>query len=300
MTEDLYARLGVKRNASAEEIRKAYKKIAKESHPDLNPGDPGAEARFKEASAAYEILKDPEKRGRYDRGEIDATGAERAERRFYREYAAREGGPYHTRRGFQDFEGLGDIFDDLFGRSAGGRGMRGQDLRYALAVEFLEAVKGAVKRIQLPTGETLDVRIPEGTADGETIRLKGKGAPGLGGGPGGDALVTITVRPHRMFRREGDDIESEVPVTIDEAVLGAKIEVATIDGRVSLTVPKGSSSGQVLRLRGKGVKRRGGTGRGDHLVKLRIVLPPKGDAELETFLASWRQRHRYDPRKEGG
>lgn len=298
MAGDPYAALGVKRTATAEEIRKAYKRIARESHPDLNPGDPAAEARFKAAAAAWDLLRDPEKRARYDRGEIDATGAERPERRFYRDFAREGAGGARPGRGFQDLGGLGDIFEDLFGRASGGRGMRGQDLRYALETDFLEAVKGGLKRIQLPTGETLDVRIPEGTADGDQIRLRGKGAPGGAGGPPGDAIVTISVRPHRFFRREGDDILADLPVTIDEAVLGAKVEVPTIDGRVTVTVPKGASGGQVLRLRGKGARRKGGEGRGDQLLSIRIVLPPGGNAELETFLASWRARNRYDPRKE--
>jgi len=316
--KDLYSVLGVSKEASQDEIRKAYRKLAKSTHPDLNPGDKSAEARFKEISAAYEILKDPEKRARYDRGEIDATGAERPERRFYREYAdAGAGGPYHTTRGFEDFEDVSDIFAEFFGRrGAGGFGggfgggfrgtrgargeglrMRGQDAAYGLEVDFLDAARGAVKRITLPDGETLDVRIPEGTCDGQTIRLRGKGHPGLGGGPAGDALVTVSVRPHPVFRREGDDIVIELPVSLDEAVLGGKVEAPTIDGRVNVTIPKGTSSGQMLRLKGKGVKRRGKAGRGDQLVRLRIVAPPKIDPELERFMAEWRKTHGYDPRK---
>jgi DnaJ-class molecular chaperone len=302
--KDLYAILGVPKTASREEIRKAYKKLAKSAHPDLNPGDKSAEARFKEIAAAYEILKDPEKRARYDRGEIDATGAERPQRRFYREYAnAGAGRTYHSTRGFEDFEDISDIFADLFGRRGTG-GFRahtvraaGEDAHYSLEIDFLDAVKGAVKRITLPGGGVLDVRIPEGTRDGQTIRLRGKGHPGLGGGPAGDALVAIAVRPHPVFHREGDDIVIELPVTLDEAVLGAKVEAPTIDGRVNVTIPKGASSGQTLRLKGKGVKRWGKAGRGDQLIRLRIVSPPAIDPELERFMADWRRRHSYDPRK---
>ena len=305
MSSDPYAALGVAKTATQDEIRKAYKKIARKSHPDLNPGDKQAEARFKAAQAAYDLLKDPGTRARFDRGEIDATGAERHERRFYRDFAEKPGHGYRTTRGFEDFEDISDLFGGLFGgrAAAGARGaggarmaMRGANAHYSLEVDFLDAVRGATRRITLPGGAALDVRIPEGTADGQTIRLRGKGQPGLGEGPPGDALVTIAVRPHPLFQREGDDIVLELPVTIDEALLGAKVEAPTIDGPVSLTVPRGASGGQTLRLRGRGVKRRGGK-RGDQRVKLRIAAPPEVDEELEEFLKSWRERHRYDPRR---
>ncbi len=310
---DPYAVLGVSKTASQDEIKKAYRKLARSAHPDLNPGDKGSEARFKEISAAYEILKDPETRARYDRGEIDATGAERPERRFYREYAdAGQGGAYRSTRGFEDFEDVSDIFADFLGRRSGAGGgfgggfggaraqgirMRGQDAQYALEVDFLDAVKGAVKRITLPDGTVLDVKIPEGTRDGQTIRLKGKGHPGLGGGPAGDALVTVSVRPHPVFRREGDDIVIDLPISLDEAVLGGPVEAPTIGGRVNVTVPKGASGGQTLRLKGKGAKRRGKAGHGDQLIRLRVVSPPEIDEELARFMAEWRQSHAYDPRK---
>jgi DnaJ-class molecular chaperone len=300
MSDDPYAALGVAKTATQDEIKKAYKKIARESHPDLNPGDPKAEARFKAASTAYDLLKDPEQRGRFDRGEIDASGQERPERRFYREYAEGPEATYHTSRGFEDFGGFSDVFSDLFGqRAGGGRGegirMRGPDRHYTLDVGFLEAARGATRRITMPGGQVLDVKIPEGLADGQTIRLRGKGGEGLGGGPAGDALVTVTVEAHPFFRREGDDILAEVPISLDEAVLGARVEVPTIDGRVAVTVPKGASSGQVLRLRGKGVKR--GGKRGDQLVTLKIVAPREIDSELEAFFRRWRDGHAYDPRK---
>jgi DnaJ-class molecular chaperone len=301
MADDPYAALGVARTATQDEIKKAYKKIAKESHPDLNPGDPGATARFKAAAAAHDLLKDPEKRARFDAGEIDASGQERPERRFYREYAEGPEATYHTSRGFEDFGEFSDVFADLFGqRARGGAGtegvrMRGPDRHYTLEVVFLEAARGATRRITLPDGAVLDVKIPEGLADGQTIRLRGKGGEGIGGGPPGDALVTVTVEPHPFFRREGDDILAELPISLDEAVLGGRVEVPTIDGRVALTVPKGASTGRVLRLRGKGVKR--GTARGDQLVTLKIVAPPEVDAELEAFFRRWREGHAYDPRK---
>lgn len=301
MSDDPYAALGVAKTATDAEIRKAYKKIAKESHPDLNPGDPKAAARFKAAAAAYDLLKDPEKRRRFDAGEIDASGQERPERRFYREYAEGPEATYHTSRGFEDFGDFSDVFADLFGQR-GGRGaraegirMRGPDRHYTLEVGFLEAARGATRRITLPDGNVLDVKIPQGLADGQTIRLRGKGGEGIGGGPAGDALVTATVSEHPFFRREGEDILVEVPIGFDEAVLGAKVEVPTIDGRVAVTVPKGASSGQVLRLRGRGVKR--GDKRGDQLVSLKVVAPKTIDPELEAFFRSWRESHAYDPRK---
>lgn len=297
MSEDPYAALGVTKTASQDEIKKAYKRIARESHPDLNPGDPEAASRFKAAANAYDLLKDPDKRARFDRGEIDASGQERPERRFYRDYAEEPGAAYHSTRGFEDFADFSGVFDDLFGarRRAGGTTfrMRGPDRHYALEVDFLDAAKGATRRLTLPDGNALDVRIPEGIRDGQTIRLKGKGGQGSGGGEPGDALITVTVAPHPVFRREGDDIVIDLPVTLDEAVLGAKVEAPTIDGPVSLTIPKGTGSGRMLRLRGRGI------GRGDQLVRIEIAMPREIDPELEDFLRRWRETHRYDPRQGG-
>lgn len=299
MSDDPYSALGLGKTASEEDVRRAYKRIARESHPDLNPGDPKAEAKFKAASAAYDLLKDKEKRARFDRGEIDASGQERPDRRFYREYAEGPEGAYGNARGYEDID-LSGVFDDLFGaRARGGAregfAMRGQDLQFTLEIGFLDAIYGAQKRIALPGGGPIEVTIPQGVSDGQTIRLRGKGTPGVGGGPPGDALVTITVAPHPLFERVGDDIEIELPIGIDEAVLGGKVETPTIDGPVKLTIPKGASSGQVLRLRGRGVKR--GDRRGDQRVRLRIVSPPRIDPELEAFFRTWREGHGYDPRK---
>jgi DnaJ-class molecular chaperone len=310
VSDDPYADLGVARTATQNEIKRSYRRIAKESHPDLNPGDAKAAERFRAAASAYDLLKDAETRARFDRGEIDARGQERPERRFYRDYAEGPEATYHTSRGFEDFGDYSDIFNDLFGRrgqrfraggaeTQGGAGarfeMRGADQRYALEVSFLEAAKGAVRRITLPGGDVLDVKIPEGVADGQTIRLRGKGAPGLGDGPPGDALVTITVAPHPVFRRTGDDIEIDLPITMAEAILGGKVETPTIDGPVALTIPKGASSGQTLRLRGRGVKR--GDKRGDQRVTLKIVSPPEVDDDLREFFVKWSAEHGHDPRK---
>ena len=304
MSRDPYEVLGLAKTATADEIKKAYRKIVRTSHPDLNPDDEGAQARFIEATAAHDLLKDPALRARYDKGEIDASGAERqAERPFYREYAQQSDNPYQSSRGFEGFD-TSDIFEEILRQrgQGGGRGgsynAAGSDRRYQLELDFLEAALGTQKRITLPDGQSLDVKIPSGTADGQTIRLRGKGGAGIGEGPSGDALVSLSVRPHKLFRREGDDIVMTLPVTLDEAVLGGKVEVPTIDGPVALTIRKGASSGQVLRLRGRGVQPAGGKPRGDQRVELRIVSPPEIDEALHSFMQSWRETHAYDPRKE--
>ena len=300
--DDPYVTLGIAKTATADEIKKAYRKLIKVSHPDLNPDDPGAEQRFKSISAAYDILKDPATRARFDAGEIDASGAERPERRYYRDFA--EGQPYQRQSGFEAGIDPADIFAEIL-RGRGGKGFAGfdttglnaagQDVHYTLEVPFLDAVRGARTRITLPDGGVLEVQIPQGTSDGRTLRLRGKGGPGLGKGAPGDAYVTLTVRPHPQFRREGDNIHLDLPISLDEAVLGGKVEVPTIEGTVSLTIPKGVSSGRVLRLRGRGVK--GGSGHlGDQLVELRIVLPPKVDDALAAFLQDWRKSNHHDPR----
>lgn len=302
MSDDPYSALGLARTATADEIKKAYKRIARESHPDLNPGDPKAADRFKAAAAAHDLLKDPEQRARFDRGEIDAAGQERPERRFYRDYAEGPEATYHTSRGYQDFGDFSDVFSDLFGEgrrsSAGSRSgtgsgfaMRGADQHYVLELGFLEAARGATRRITLPGGSTLDVKIPEGIADGQVIRLRGKGGEGQGGGAAGDALVTITVAAHPTFRREGNDIHLDLPVSIDEAILGAKVETPTIAGPVALSIPPGASSGRMLRLKGRGVRG------GDQFVTLRVMVPAEPDPELQEFLRGWRDRHPQDPRK---
>jgi DnaJ-class molecular chaperone len=296
MADDLYSILGVQKTASADEIGKAYRKLAKKLHPDLNPGDTAAEERFKKISHAYSILKDPEQRGKYDRGEIDASGQERPQQRYYREYAGGpEGAQYHSTAGFEDIGAFSDLFGDMFGGGGGMRGgrfsMRGQDAQYHLDINFLDAVNGTKQRITLPDGSTLDVTIPAGVNDGQVLRLKGKGMPGYGEGPPGDALVEVGVRPHPVFKRDGNDIVVEVPISFDEAVLGGKVEVPTIGGRVAVTVPAGSSTGQTLRLKGRGVK-----GKGDQLVKLSIVMPETVDDELKSFAKEWKKGHAYDPR----
>jgi DnaJ-class molecular chaperone len=299
MDKDLYAILGVKRSATNDEIRRAYRKLAKDLHPDQNKGDPKAEEQFKRVSAAFNILGSPDKRRRYDAGEIDAMGNERANP-FYRDYAGGAGGFRGGEGGFGGFSGgeFSDIFGDLFGRRgpSGAFTMRGMDYRYNLEISFLEAVNGVKKRVQFPDNETLDITVPAGVETGQTLRLRHKGGPGAGRGEQGDALIELKVAPHPLFEREGDNITLELPVSIGEAVLGAKVEVPTIDGRVTVAVPKGASTGQVLRLRGKGIKNsRSGT-LGDQLITIKIVLPQAIDGELERFMKDWNAKHAYDPR----
>ncbi|MGB8870098.1 MAG: J domain-containing protein [Rhodomicrobium sp.] len=305
MMADPYQTLGLTKTATDEEIRKAYRKLAKEHHPDLNPGNKEAEARFKDISAAYTFLSDPEKRRAYDAGEIDASGQPQAERRFYRDYAgANAGFRYERPEDVGGFEDLGDVFADLMrSRRGGGRGgaetqfrMRGGDVHYTLPVEFLEAVTGAKKRVDMPDGKTLDIAIPAGVQDGQTLRLKGQGTAGMGGGPAGDALITVTVLPHPIFRREGNDIKSVLPVTLSEALNGGSVTVDTVTGPVSLKIPRHSNSGRILRLRGKGVQ---GKVKGDHLLELQVMIPPHPDEALEKFVSEWESRHPYNPRGGG-
>lgn len=297
--KDPYQTLGIAKTASSEEIRKAYRKLAKTLHPDLNPGNKQAEERFKELSSANEILSDPEKRKRFDNGEIDASGTEKPRQNYYKDYARKGtgGNPYQNTSGFSDFDGAEDIFADMFGRQARQpRRTKGQDLNYTLTVDFLDAINGTKKRISLPDGGSLDLTIPAGIEDQTVLRLRGKGAPGTGQGGAGDALVTVTVNPHRTFTRKGNDIHLELPITIREAVLGAKIKVPTPSGTVMITVPKGSNNGAIMRLKGKGAPHGGAFG--DELVTLRVVLPTKPNAELEAFLATWEPGPDYDPRKD--
>ncbi len=299
---DLYKVLGVARDVDADALKKAYRKLARRHHPDVNPGDKAAEEKFKEISEAYDVLSDATKRRNYDEfGEVSLQGGFDAEqaRRAREAFGARFGGGagpgagYGTYTSEEPFE-FGDL-DDLLGRFGfGGRGasgraagLRGSDLEASLELDFLEAAKGGEKRLTLslpgadgrPKTETLTVRIPPGVADGGRIRLRGKGAPGLGGGPAGDLWATVRVRPHPVFRREGRDVFVDVPVTIVEAIRGAKIEVPTLDGRATVTVPPGTDSGRKLRLRGKGIPDPAGGAPGDLYVLIQIRVPKQLDPE---------------------
>jgi DnaJ-class molecular chaperone len=335
--DDPYKTLGVARTASAAEIRTAYRRLAKKNHPDLNPGEAAAENRFKAIASAYGLLSDPEKRARFDRGEIDASGAERpsarsgAERNFYRGFAEAGDQPKYGAGDASGLDDLDDLLGQVFGRRGGsgfrGRGFgggdfgggnfgggdftgRGADAHYTLTVDFLDAANGATRRLTLPDGKTLDVVIPPGLSDGQTLRLKGQGMPGQqmpdrgkgpAGGPkteaaSGDALIEVRVTPHPLFRRDGDDIVITLPVTLQEAVLGAKLEVPTIKGPVTLTIPRHSTSGTRLRLKGRGIARAGRPA-GHQYVDLTVVTPSEPEPELEAFLETWHPRHPQNPRK---
>jgi DnaJ-class molecular chaperone len=289
-----YDLLGIKRDASPEDVQKAYRRLAKKLHPDLNPGNQQAEEQFKQVAAAYDLLSDPEKRARFDRGEIDSAGAERPRQRFYREYAGADH-PYASHAGFSDFATSDDILSELFRRSVhSGTGMPGVDVHYVVPLDFLEAANGSPKQLKLIDGSVLEVNIPPGAQDGQVLRVRGRGEPGRGDLPPGDALLDIRVRPHPIFRREGDDIRLDLPISLNEAVLGARVEVPTPTGTVLMTVPKGASSGQVLRLRGKGILRRDGT-RGDLYVRMQVSLP-QNDPELQEFVGNWTAGKLQDPR----
>ncbi|MGE5506680.1 MAG: DnaJ C-terminal domain-containing protein [Actinomycetota bacterium] len=304
---DPYDILGVPKTAGEAEIRKAFRKLAKEWHPDMKPGDKTAEARFREINAAYDLLSDKDKRARFDRGEIDAEGRERYAHAHAGAGGAGFGGAagpggfnFHFGGGGPEAADMEDLFSHLFGQGAGrargqtgpgaGFRMRGEDLRHALTVDFLDAANGATRRITLPDGRALDVSIPAGINDGQTLRLKGQGAPGLGGDAAGDLLLEVRVAPHRLFTRTGNDIRIEVPVSPVEAVDGGRITVPTVSGPVAVTVPRGANTGTVLRLKGKGVKG------GDQYVTLKVVLPPGVDDELAATLRAWSARHPFDPR----
>jgi DnaJ-class molecular chaperone len=308
MANDPYATLGLTKTASQAEIKKAYRKLVRASHPDLHPDDPKAEARFKLVNAAYDLLGDPERRARFDAGDIDETGTERPPRNFYRDYADTADHPYQQRRTYPDSVDPADIFAEMLRQRGDGGAMpgsgfsgqftaMGQDLRYTLDIPFLDAARGTKTRITLPDGRDLEVHIPKGLQDGQTLRLRGKGGAGFGGAPVGDALITVRVQTHPVFRRDGDDIMMTLPITIDEAILGGKVTAPTIDGPVSVSIPSGTSSGQTLRLRGRGIG--GGSGKsGDQRIELRVVMPPNIDPELRNFVENWHKTNAYDPRKD--
>jgi DnaJ-class molecular chaperone len=310
---DPYSVLGVSRTASEDEIRKAFRKLAKKHHPDLNPGDKAAEAKFKEISQANEILSDKEKRRRFDAGEIDAAGQEVPPRGFYRDQAGGPGGfKYQRGGGHESFADMGDIFEMFRQRGGGARGfnfrgeqpgfdddgfdMGGMPITYSLSVPFLVAARGGKQRVGLPDGRTLDIDVPEGTADGTTLRLKGQGMPGRDGKPAGDAYVEIRVQPHPFFEPRDNDIHIELPVTLTEAVLGRRVKVPTVGGPVMLSIPAGSNTGKSLRLKGRGLLDRKTKQRGDQYVKLKVVLPDNADDKLKEFLGSWEAGKAYDPR----
>ncbi len=302
MLKNPYEILGVSKSASADDIRSAYRKLAKKLHPDLNPGDKKAEERFKEISVANDLLSDNEKRAKFDAGVIDAVGNEKPQqqRQYYRDYAGAGAGRgkanpnYESASAFSDLDGMDDIMAQIYAQQAHARrNAKGTDVRYHLNIPFLDAVTGATQRLNLPDGTTIDVKIPAGIETGRIIRLKGKGQPSQGAGGSGDALVEVTVLAHPHFTRVGDDLLLELSVSIKEAALGGPVKTPTAAGSVMLNIPAGSNAGTQLRLKGKGV-----AGRGDQLVKLRVVLPQRSDQQLNDFLKTWTPAFEDDLRKE--
>ena len=298
MSTDPYEVLGVKKGDSPSDLQKAYRRLAKKYHPDLNPGDKTAESKFKDLSVAYALLEDPEKRAKFDRGEIDASGAERPRQNYYRDFATSgHENPYADNSGFADFMQSEDALSELLRRSARAQANRqGHDLEFRLPITFVESIAGASKRLTLPDGNTLDVIIPAGMVTAQVLRLRGKGAPGLGKGGFGDALIEVEILSDRLFTRERDDIYLEWPVSLSEAVLGGQIKVPTPTGDVTMAVPKTSNTGTTLRLKGKGAPKQGG-GHGDQLVKLKVMLPKALDPDLEAFVTNWKSGKTYNPRE---
>jgi len=291
--DDPYKTLGVSKTASAEEIRKAYRKLAKELHPDANPDNKEAEERFKKVSQAFKLLSDPEKRAEYDAAARAGFGPGMGAG------AGGRGGPFNFRQSRQQGPDFSDIFSDLFTdfgtQTRQSPPRKGADVRYSLTVDFMQAANGGKHRVVLPDGRKLEVAVPAGASDGQVLRLRGQGEPSPTGGPAGDAYIEVKVSEHKYFTRDGDDVRLELPITVKEAALGAKVRVPTIDGPVDLQVPAGSSSGSLLRLRGRGFANAKGK-RGDQLVRLMVALPAS-DKALRDFLETWNPPSGYDPRK---
>src|ERR1700719_1816612 len=285
MAQTPYELLGVKPDASADEIRKAYRKLAKQFHPDINPGKPEAEARFKEISAAYDLLSDSDKR---------ALG-------YYRSQAKGAQGWRYQPEGEMDLSDLEHLFaaDGAAGRGRRGEAgagfrARGADRHFTLTVDFVTAATGGKQPLSLGPEGWLDVTIPAGVEDGQVLRRRGKGGPGFGGGTSGDALIEVHVAAHPLFRRDGDNVLLELPVSLAEAVLGARVSVPTVTGPVTMTIPKGSDAGRQLRLRGKGIQKKSP---GDEIVTLKVFIGPSSDPELAAFLEKWAPQHPFDPRE---
>ena len=309
---DPYEILGVAKGASEAEVKKAFRNLAKKHHPDKHAGDKNAQKKFQEISGAYEIVGDKDKRAKFDSGEIDAAGNPKGFDPRQGGGGFRPGGPFGgggggpgardfhftwDNQGGETQEGE-DIFSTLFG--GGGRGRRnprqpakGEDFTVATTISFDEAMRGGTRRVMVPNGEQIDVKIPAGVKEGQQVRVKGRGGAGRNGGPPGDILIQILVAPHPSMTRDGNDIRMELPVTLNEAVLGGKVPVPTITGTVMLNVPANSNTGTTLRLKGKGIAPAGGVA-GDLYVKLVVTLPDPPDADLQKFAASWKAD--YDPR----
>ena len=317
MASDPYQVLGVPRTASADEIRKAFRKLAKANHPDTNPNNKPAEERFKQVSGAFDILGDAAKKKKFDQGQLDNDGRETFGGGGF---GGRQGGPWGPPPGGaggqrESFEGvdLGDILGEMFGggrggarggnQGGGGQGggfggfsQRGGDVRARMEIDLEDAIRGGKKRVSFSDGRTIDVTIPKGAQEGQTLRLKGQGAPGRAGA--GDALIELTIAAHKTFRREGADLVMDVPVTVYDAVLGGKAEAPTPDGPVTLTIPKGANTGTRMRLKGRGLSDAKGQ-RGDLFARLVVTLPEKPDAALEALAETWKRDRPYSPKRKG-
>jgi len=305
---DPYQILGVTKSVSADELKSAYRKLAKKLHPDLNPGKKDIEQKFKEVTAAYDLLSDPAKRARFDRGEIDAQGNERGFSGAnagggsgdpFGNWRSRRGGHSPGADPFSQFGNADDIFSEFMKAASGGpRGaqtnMRGQDVTYSLNIPFTEACLGGKRRVTLNSGKTIDVTIPPGITEGHKLRLRGQGQPGAGS-TSGDAIVEIHIEPHPFFTRKDNDIYLEAPISLVEAILGASIKVPTLDGHVAVKVPKGTNTDATLRLKGKGVSVEKGTN-GDMFVKLKVMLPDTIPEDLTDFIEKWSKKNSYNPR----
>jgi len=297
---DPYTILGIARTASQSDVKSAYRRLAKKYHPDSNVGKPEAEAKFAQITQAYELLGDKAKRAQFDNGEIDDKGMPKG-------FAFGTGHPFGGAAGAQPFGGGAgfrpeDIFAEIFGgrhgaASARAQATRGQDVNYTIEVDFIEAALGTTRRVDLANGRKLDMKIPAGLTDGQQIRLKNQGREGANAGPPGDALVKVTVAPSALFSRDGFNINIELPITLDEAVLGASLRVPTLEGQVNLKIPKNTSSGKVLRLKGKGAGKDASLKqRGDLLYTVKIMLPDAADENLERLMEEWRKTKTYAPR----
>lgn len=328
--KDPYQILGVSKTASQDEIKNAYRALAKKYHPDLNPGNKEAENKFKDISHAYELVGTPEARAKYERGEFEQVppgfdgfagfgkrgrpGGGGAGPFYYQtqEGPAGQAGRYSFSFGGEGFDE--DIFESIFGglggagmgggrrsaRGASSQGFPGQDVLYQMEVDLRDAVRGAEREITLPTGKRLAVKIPAGVTDGTKLRFAGLGEPGLNGGPAGDAFIEIRVREDARFKRQGDHLIMELPISLSEALFGGEVRVPTIDGEVMLKIPPRSNTDQKMKLSGKGVYNRSTKRRGDQIVVLKVMLPKKPDPELEEALKRWSERHHYDPRATTG
>lgn len=304
---DPYQVLGLKPDAPADEVKQAYRRLVKEVHPDLHPGDPTMDQRFKDVAAAYALLGDPEKRGRFDRGLIDAEGRPLTKGwRTWRDYRSGGPGPTAGQRGAsagpnsgnkKEESGPKSAFGDFFRRAPR---MAGKDVRYELTVPFIDAAVGGKQRLTLSDGRIITVAVPAGATTDQVLRLKGQGLKGMGGGAAGDALVALIVAPHTHFQRDGTTVYLRLPITLKEAICGGTVDTPTVHGRVALKIPPGATTGRVLRLRGKGVTDRATGEWGDQLVTLEVVLPESPDPALKALIDGWNPPATYDPRGDAG